>query len=115
MISAARINLVIHFLSTIQQPSQRYYLGHYTNFRGNFLNRFYISVLKRQTVTCSHDILTHLLAINRLSKSIDVKYMYDTVYYFVVTWVCKRCYNFPFYYTGVVQCLEHIFIYLIYF
>lgn len=105
MISAARINLVIHLLSAFQQPSQRY---------TNFLNHFYISVPKRQTVTlavtCSHNIiLTHLLAINRFSKLMDVKYMYDTVYYFVVTWVCKRCYNFPFYYTGVVQCLEHIY------
>lgn len=106
MISVARIHLVFHLLSAIQQPSQRYFT--------NFLNHFYISVPKRPTVTlavtCSHDIiLTHLLAINRLSKLMDVKYMYDTVYYFVVTWVCKRCYNFPFYYTGVVQFLEHIY------
>jgi hypothetical protein len=101
VISTARVNLVIHLLSVIQQPNQGY---------TNFLNRIYISLPKRQTVTCSHDIFTQLLTLNKLPKLMSVKYMYDTsyetVYHFVIR-VCKRCYNFPFYYTGVVQCLEH--------
>lgn len=99
-ISAARTHLVIHTLSVIKQSSQGYYT--------NFLSRVYIGASKRQTVTCSHHILTQLLTLNGLPKSTSVKYLYNTVYCFV-TRVCKRCYNFPFYYTGVVHCLQHKF------
>jgi len=99
-IGAARINLVIHALSVINQSSQRYYT--------NILSRPYICISKRQTVTCSYHILPQLLTLNELPKLMSVKYLYATVYYFV-TRVCKRCYNFPFYYTGVVLCLKYKF------
>lgn len=91
-ISATRINFVIHTLSVIKQSSQGYYT--------NILSRVNIDASKRQTVTCSHYILTQLLILNGLPKLTNVKYLYATVYCFV-TRVCKRCYNFPFYYTGV--------------
>jgi len=98
-ISAARLNLVIHTsLLVIKHSSQ----GDYANI----LSRVYIGASKRQTVTCSHHILTQLLTLNELPKLMSIKYLYATVYCYV-TRVCKRCYNFPFYYTGVVHCLKH--------
>jgi len=98
-ISAARINLVTHSLFVIQKFSQGYYTS--------ILSRVYISVLKHQTVIiCSHNIITQLLTLNGLPKSMRVKYLCDTVHCFVSR-VCKRCYNSPFYYTGVVYNLDH--------
>lgn len=99
-IGIARINLVIHALSVIKQSSQGYYT--------NVLSCVYIDVSKRQTVTCSHHILPQLLTLNGLPKLMSVKYLYDNVYCYVAR-VCKRCYNFPFYYTGVVLCLKYKF------
>jgi len=98
-INAARINLVIHTLSVIKQSSKEYYK--------NILSHVYIDVSKHQTDTCSHHIFTQLLTLNEFPELMSSK-LYAIVYC-IVTRVCKRCNNFPFYDTGVVHCLKHKF------
>lgn len=99
-INATRISLVIHTLSVIKQSSKKYYT--------NISSHIYIDESKRLIDTFSHHILAQLLTLNELPKLMNVKYLYATVYCFF-TRVCKRCNNFPFYYTGVVHCLKHKF------